>query len=60
MTTSTVTDLLQQWIDAYEARMRERGYPKDRIHAALRRVTIDLAESPKDAADDEMYEWENE
>lgn len=48
-----------EWLERYEARMRERDYPEDKIRAALEKVAPDLSESPKDAADDEMFDWEN-
>lgn len=50
-----------EWLERYKARMVERGYPQDKVDA----VTIEtvdrlrLDEDPRDAADDEMFEWDN-
>lgn len=41
--------------------MLERGYPEDKMRAAVEKVGApSLDESPEDAADDEMFAWENQ
>lgn len=49
-----------EWLDRYKARMAERGYPPDKIHTAVEAVDLsNLETDPRDAADDEMFEWDN-
>lgn len=59
--TQEITVTPDEWLERYKARMVERGYPQDKVDA----VTIEtvdrlrLDEDPRDAADDEMFEWDN-
>ena len=49
-----------QWVALYKARMVDRGYPEDRMLAAIESLdSTCLTQDPRDAADDEMFEWDN-
>lgn len=49
-----------EWLACFEARMRERGYPEENILKAVVNIEVDLEQSSRDAADDEMFDWDNE